>query len=150
MKSFRRLLIQSLRKEHYILNSKNDIIFLIVGMKLRYQIAKKYSLWSESPIDYFTDKPDKDGWYEAYSDRQYLLCPPQYINDLDGFDELISKANNFSLGLMDISKWKILGDLKDLSKKYKCKNSDQMTWGKFIENFEKELFNEFGVIRKTK
>jgi hypothetical protein len=140
----------SSRKKHYILNSQNDVIFLIVGIKLRKNESKKYFLWSESPIDRFTKKPDNFGWYDAFSDRQRFLCPPQFINDLEGFDELISKANNFSLGLMDISKWKILDQFKDLSNKHKCKNLDQMTWGQFIENFEKELFKEFGVIRKIK
>lgn len=75
----------SSKKKHYVLNSINDKIFLIVGIKLNKNEKKKYFLWSESIIDDFDKEPDKDGWYNVHSERQNYLCPPQYINDLNGF-----------------------------------------------------------------
>jgi hypothetical protein len=140
----------SSKKKHYILNSKNDIIFLIVGIRFNQNERKKFFLWSESPIDRFTENPDSDGWYEAYSEKQWFLYPPKCINTLKGFDDFKARTSNFSLGLMDISTWEILDQLKDLSLKYRCNNPNQITWIQYKENFEKEIFKEFGfVIRKS-
>lgn len=133
----------SSKKKHYVLNSVNDKVFLILGKKLNKNEKKKYFLWSESLIDDFDKEPDKNGWYEMHSERQSYLCPPQYINDLNGFNELITKSSNFSLGLMDISEWKILNQFINLCNIHKCKNLDEITWKQHIDLFERETLKRF-------
>lgn len=132
----------SSRKKSILFDSYGDTIFLIVGIRFKKNENKKYFLWSKTIIEEVDKVEDEEGFCNA-GGRQYLLCPPQLLNEIEGFTEFKRRISNFSLGLMNITTWEFLDQLKQLYQLYKCKNPDQITRIQYIETFKNEVSKKF-------
>lgn len=122
-------------KKPWIKQTKDDTIFLIVGMTVNKK--KKYFLWTKTIVEKV--KPmDRDGIFDAVG-KQWILEPPQLLNDKTGFVDFISKTANFSIGFQNISDWPFLNTLKKLSEDFRCQNVRKLTYREYIKNFEAGL-----------
>ena len=126
------------KKRKLVLNAKGDTIFLVVGIKIKKGENKKYFLWSKTIVNHDEPKPDDDGYYDLVG-TQHWLCPPQYLNELDGFDIFLHKSGHFSVCLVDISSWEFTKELIRLSAEFKCKNPMLVSFKQFKENFRNEV-----------
>jgi hypothetical protein len=125
-------------KKKLVLNAKGDTIFLIIGIKIKQGENKKYFLWSETVINQDEPKTDEEGRYDLIG-KQHWLYPPQYLNIYERFDYFLHKSGNFSVCMVDISTWEFTQKLIELSKEYKCKDPQNITFGQFKDDFRREV-----------
>ncbi len=102
-----------------VLNTKDDTIFLIVGIGEK---PKQYYLWSTFICEETTTSDYEDScFYNAFGSG-HLMNFPQLLNSKE-FNEFKSFCGNFGFGFMRIKDSPYLNTLKELSEKHKPKSS---------------------------
>lgn len=98
---------------------------------------KKYFLWTKT-VDEKVMPINSDGYFNAVG-KQWILEPPQLLNDRTGFVDFISKTANFSIGFQNISDWSFLNTLKKLGEDFRCQNVKKLTYKEYIKKFAESL-----------
>ncbi len=131
-------------KKRSVINSKGDIVYLIIGAKIERNPKTQYFIWSKTYIEEI-DFLDNINLSFNISGDQYLFENPIHLNSVIGFEEFRKKMGNFAYGFQSIAEDDPMKNLFVNLTNGNYLSDEALSYKDYVNKYIETIVNQYGV-----